>query len=80
MRDIDQQRRELRAAPRVAADRQRPKRVAVITLPARDEVPALGLANLDEILARELQRRSIASEPPETRYTCDIPAGACAIR
>src|SRR5206468_108393 len=53
----NQQRRKLLAAPLVAADRQRPQRVAVIALLAADEVPALGLTRLDEILPRHLERR-----------------------
>ncbi len=57
MMGLDQQRRELLAAPFVAADRERAQRVAVIALPPADEVPALGLADLDEVLARHLQRR-----------------------
>jgi hypothetical protein len=36
--DVDQQRRELRAPPGVAAHRQRAQRVAVVALAARDEV------------------------------------------
>src|SRR5690606_22062806 len=44
------------AAPGVAADRQRAQRVAVIALPARDEMPAGWLPDLDEILPRQLQR------------------------
>jgi len=54
---VDQQRRELAAAPLVAADRERAQRVAVVALAPRDEVGALLLADLDEVLARELQRR-----------------------
>ncbi len=42
--------------PLVAADRERAQRVAVVALAARDEVRALRLADLDEILARELER------------------------
>ena len=57
VRDVDQQRRELRAPPRVAAHRQCAERVAVIALAARDEVPALRFAALDEVLPRHLQRR-----------------------
>ncbi len=57
VRDVDQQRRELRAPPGVAADRQRAERVAVIALATRDEVPTLRLPDLDEVLARHLQRR-----------------------
>jgi hypothetical protein len=56
VRHIDQQRRELAPAPFVAADRERAERVAVIALAPRDEVAPLRLADLDEILARELER------------------------
>ena len=56
MRDVDQQRRELLAAPGVAAGGQRAQGVAVIALAARDEMAALRLAALDTILARQLQR------------------------
>ncbi len=54
---LDQQRFELRAPPGIAADGQRAQRVAVIALAPRDHMPALGLASLDEILARHLERR-----------------------
>src|SRR3546814_9288456 len=54
---LDQQRPELRAAPLVAAGSQRAQRVAVIALPARNDVAALRLALLDEVLPRHLQRR-----------------------
>ena len=57
MRDVDQQRRELRAPPLVAADRERAQRVAVVALPPGDEVRALRLPDLDEVLARHLERR-----------------------
>ena len=53
---LDQQRCELLAAPFVAADGQGTQRVAVIALPARDEVPALRLALLHEVLPRHLER------------------------
>ena len=53
---LDQQRREIVALPLPAADRQRAQRDAVIALPPGDEVAALRLAALDEILARELER------------------------
>jgi len=57
VRHVDQQRR-IGGAPRaVAADGERAERVAVIALAARDDVAALRLADLDEILARHLQRR-----------------------
>ena len=54
---LDQQRLEGRAPPGVAAGRERAERVAVIALPPRDDVPALRLADLDEILPRHLERR-----------------------
>ena len=54
---LDQQRLELRAPPFVAAGRERAERIAVIALPARDDVPTARLAFLDEILPRQLQRR-----------------------
>ena len=54
---IDQQRRELLAAPGVAAHGQRAQRVAVVALAPGDEVAALGLADLQRVLARHLQRR-----------------------
>ncbi len=57
MFDVDQQRRELLAPPGVATDRERAERVAVVALPPGDETGAFGLADLDEVLARELQRR-----------------------
>jgi hypothetical protein len=47
---------KLLASPRISADRERTERIAVIRLPSRDHVPALRLAFLDEILARELER------------------------
>ncbi len=53
---VDQERRELSPPPRVAADRERAERVAVIALPPRDEDAALRLADLDEILPRHLER------------------------
>src|SRR5689334_6110231 len=49
-----QERRIGRAAPRVAAGSKCAQRVAVIALTARDEMLALRLTTLDEILAREL--------------------------
>ncbi len=54
---VDQERRELSPPPLVPADRERAERIAVITLPPRDEVPPLRLADLDEVLPRELERR-----------------------
>jgi hypothetical protein len=57
VRGRHQDRREGLAPPRVAAHRQRAQRVAVVALAPRDEVRALRLADLHEILARHLQRR-----------------------
>ncbi len=51
-----QQRRIGFATPGIAAGGQRAERVAVIALPPRDEVLALRLAGLEEILPRELDR------------------------
>ena len=56
MRDIDEVWRELPAPPCVAAHGERTERIAVIALPARDEMSPLRLPDLDEILARELER------------------------
>src|SRR6185437_12830668 len=56
-RDLHQQRVVRRAPPRIAADRERAERVAVIALAAGDEVPALRLADLQEVLPRQLERR-----------------------
>ncbi len=53
---LDQQRRELLAPPFVAADGERAQRIAVIALLAADEVAPLGLADLDEVLPRHLER------------------------
>ena len=54
---LRQDRLELRPPPGIAAGRQRAQRVAVVALPARDEMPALRLADLDEILPRHLHGR-----------------------
>ena len=54
---LDQERREGRAPPFVAARRQRAQRIAVIALAAGDDVAALLLAALGEILPRHLERR-----------------------
>ena len=51
---LGQDRLELRPPPGIAAGRQRAQRIAVIALPARDEMTALRLADLDEILPRHL--------------------------
>ena len=56
VRDVDQQRREWRAPPRISADGERAERIAVVALPPRDEMPPLRLSDLDEVLPRELQR------------------------
>ncbi len=52
-----EQRLELAAAPAVAAGRQCAQRVAVIALPAGDDMTALRLAALQEILPGQLDRR-----------------------
>ena len=54
---LDQQGLELGASPGVSADRERAERIAVIALAPRDDMGPLRLADLDEILARHLQRR-----------------------
>src|SRR3546814_4036643 len=54
---LDEQRLELRAAPLVAAGGQGPQGVAVVALAAGDDVAALRLALLDEVLSRHLQGR-----------------------
>ena len=46
-----------RATHHVAAGAERAERVAVVALAARDKTRALRLADLDEILPRQLQRR-----------------------
>ena len=43
--------------PGIAAGRQRAKRIAMIALPAGDDMTARFLAGLDKILTRQLQRR-----------------------
>ena len=53
---VDQHRLELAAPENVAAGGKCAERIAVITLPARDDVFALRLIRFDEVLARELQR------------------------
>src|ERR1700681_769498 len=52
----DQNRREGLAPPGVAADGKRAERVAVIALSAGNEMTALRLLALDEILPRHLER------------------------
>ena len=54
---LGQDRLELRPPPGIAAGRQRADGIAVIALPAGDDMAALRLADLDEILPRHLQRR-----------------------
>jgi hypothetical protein len=56
MRGLDQHRRELAAAPFVAAGGERAERVAVIGLFARDDAIAV-LADLEKVLPRQLDRR-----------------------
>jgi hypothetical protein len=53
---MHQERLELAPPPFVAADGQCAQRVAVIALPPCDEHAALRLADLDGVLARQLQR------------------------
>ncbi|MCY1517061.1 hypothetical protein D9M68_517280 [compost metagenome] len=50
-----QQRQERFPAPGVAADRQCAQRIAVVALPTRNHMPALGLSNFDKVLPRQLQ-------------------------
>ncbi|MNC34870.1 hypothetical protein D3C81_1837040 [compost metagenome] len=57
MTDADQQGFELLASPFVASRGQRTKGIAVVTLPTGDQVLALWLANLDEILTGQFQGR-----------------------
>ena len=54
---LDQERLELRAPPRISAGGEGAERVAVVALAAGDDMAALRLADLDEILARHLERR-----------------------
>ena len=54
--ELRQQRLERLAAPAVAAGGERADRVAVIALPAPDDVTALGLPDLEHVLARHLER------------------------
>ena len=54
---LDQQGLELRSPLRIAADRESAQRVAVIALAPRNDMAALGLADLDKILSRHLKRR-----------------------
>src|SRR5450759_489201 len=53
----EQQRFKLLAPPQVAPGGERTEGIAVIALPARDDLAAPGLPDFDEILARELERR-----------------------
>src|SRR6185312_12608143 len=55
-RDLHQQGIVWRTAPGVAADGERAQRVAMIALPAGDEAAALRLADLQEVLPRQLER------------------------
>ncbi len=57
MMSLDQQGLEGRAPPGIAADRERAKGIAVIALAPRNDMGPLGLAGLDEILSRHLERR-----------------------
>ena len=57
MMRLDQQRAELAATRLVATGGERAQRIAVVALPPGDDVSALRLANLDEILPRHLQCR-----------------------
>ena len=57
MADIQQEWPELRAAPFVAAGRERPDGIAVIALLARDQAAALRFALFDPVLPRQLDRR-----------------------
>ena len=54
---LDQQRRERRAPPGIAAGGERAQRIAVIALAAGDDVAPPGLAALGEVLPRHLERR-----------------------
>src|SRR5213078_1885430 len=56
MRRADEERCELLTPSEVASNGKRAERVAVIRLPPADDVRALRLAFIDEILPRELQR------------------------
>ena len=68
MGDLGQQRLELLAAPGVAADRERPQRVAVIALAPGDEMAAAaGWPISTKYWRASLSAASIASEPPETK-------------
>ena len=77
---LDQQRRECSALPFAAADRERAERDAVIALPARDEMSALRLAALDEILPRQLQRRLDRLRAAADKEDVAEAGGACATR
>ena len=75
-----QQRRICEAAPAVAAHRKRAERVAVIALAPGDEFLRCGWPISTKYWRAILSAASIASDPPETRYTCPIPGGASATR
>ena len=64
MFDLDEQRRELRAPPRIAPDRQRAQSVAVIALPPRDDVAALRLAQRRAREREEAGERDVTTLPP----------------
>ena len=53
---LDQERAKLRPAIRVAAGREGSQGIAVIALTAGDDVAALGMSGLDEILPGHLER------------------------
>ena len=57
MADAHEQRLELGAAPHVPAGGQSTQRIAVIALPPGDDVVPPGLADLQEVLPRHLERR-----------------------
>jgi hypothetical protein len=67
MGDVEQQRPELRPPPLIAAGAERADGVAVIALLARDQASRCGSPILDPVLPGELDRRLVASDPPETR-------------
>lgn len=57
MRNINQQRRKLLAPPFIAARCKGAKRVAMIALPPGDHMAARGVAPLQMVLPRQLDRR-----------------------
>src|SRR5450759_3331310 len=56
MLELRQQRLEGFAPPAVAAGSERAQGIAVIALPAADDVAALGLSDLQKVLPRHLER------------------------